>query len=138
MCPFSKRRSYTGSTREQPRTHTGSSLSRCTHLKSPSYRLHLPRRFVALEPLELLAKGEGPFCLPPLVRVGRLVDTALYLRQSHLSILHLYQQYCQTPPLGSTTSCQFTWTCLDSNISNPEQPSFSAWHALFVMDLALK
>ena len=41
-----------GSTREQPRAHTASSLAGCTHLKAPSYRLHLPRRFEALEQLE--------------------------------------------------------------------------------------
>ena len=33
-------------------------------------RLHLPRGLVATEPVELLSKGEEPFCLPPLARVS--------------------------------------------------------------------
>ena len=44
-----------------------------------TYIFHLPMRFVALEPLELLAKREELFCLHPLVRE---TDKLIYTESS--------------------------------------------------------
>ena len=80
--------------------HKASSFSWCTYLKAASCRLHLPRGLVALEPLEWLAEGEEPFCLPPLVRGYPSCDSDISRRLQKVSLqcsgstsLHLLDEH---------------------------------------------